>query len=177
MLKMTKKEQERAAEAAAATSELSDEERAEQVMQVAAKVAKDVDDAKPEAKKPETKKRTPKSNTRPNPKPVPTKTPGREMMSPTRTEHQPLQGVTVDPDENYPKILHVVVSVGEKDERSMDEFIEDVKDALLSKADAKLATVLLSKYAIEGKHILAHHYDAEVARLRPEEEEPADADE
>lgn len=163
-LKMTKTEQERAAKAAATTTGMGDEEKAVEVQAVATKVARDVDQTKPEVRK------NAKKDTRPKPtQTVGHKTPGQESLNPTRKEHEPLQGVTVDPDANYPKILQLQVSIGDDDTRSMEEFIEDVKDALLSQANAKLATVLLSKVAIDGKHILYYHYQNEVARLRPEE--------
>lgn len=160
-LRMTRTEQERAAEAAEATAGMTDEERAAEVQAVAAKVAEDVDTKRPEKKA--------KKDTRPKHTSIGRKSPGQETLNPTRKEHDPLQGVTVDPDANYPKILQLQVSIGDDDQRSMEEFIEDVKDALLSQANAKLATVLLNKVAIDGKHILNYHYENEVARLRPEE--------
>lgn len=165
-LKMTKTEQERAAEAAEATAGMTDEEKAAEVQAVATQVASDVDKAKPESKA--------KKDTRPKKELVKerlTRTPTREVKQPERLDSNPLQGATVDPDANYPKILQLQVSVGDDDERSMEEFVDDVKDALVSQANAKLATVLLSKVAIDGKHILNTYYEREVARLRPEEDD------
>jgi hypothetical protein len=164
--RMTKKlrmtEQERVAEAAKQTAGLSDEERADKVKETATKLAKEVGSRK-------------KTDARPKHATSERRTPGQEVSKgPNKRERDPLQGVTVDPDENYPKLLHMVVSVGAEDTRSMDELVADVKSALLSHADAKMATVLLNQYASEGKHILAHAYDQEVARLRPSESDASE---
>ena len=162
-LKMTQQEKEAKARAEEATSDMSDEDRKREVEEKAETVAKDVaKSTKKQAAKKQAKDLSKGSTLR--------RTPAKEAIAkPERND--PLESVTIDPDENYPKILHLVVSVGADDERTMEEFIEDVKDAAVSQANAKLVTVLLDKYAIQGKHILSHHYDAEIARLRGDDDD------
>lgn len=167
-LRMTKQEQEAEQEAVEKAREakesMSDEEREAEVSKTVEGMASDV-----------TKKATKKTNERPKKKTANKKapTPAREAASrkDDSKRDDPLQGVTVDPEENYPKILNMVISVGAEDERSMEEFIKDAKEALTSHADAKVATVLLSKVMIDGKHISSHHYEDELKRLQPEENE------
>lgn len=155
-LKMTQQQQEEAAVAKAnqAKSDMTDEERQEEVSKAASSVAEDV-------------AKTVKKDERPKKKATP-RTPAKEAKerAPRPGERDPLEGVTVDPDERYPRILHMVVSFHAEDERTLDEIHADVKDVLMSQANAKLATVLMSQYAISGKHILSHHYDAEITRLQ-----------
>lgn len=161
-IRMTQQEKEAKERADEATADLSPDDRKREIEETAETVAKDVVESVKKDERPK-KKATKKSS-------LERRTPAKEAATkPERND--PLEGVTIDPDENYPKILHIVTSVGADDERTMEEFIEDVKDALVSQANAKLATVLLNKYAIDGKHILSHHYDAEVARLQGENDE------
>lgn len=97
------------------------------------------------------------------------RTPAQEKASTDSRKHDPLKGVTIDPDENYPKLLHLIVSVGKDDTRDMDEFVSQVRETLVDDCSAKNVAVLMQQYAIQGQHILSHHYDAAVAKLRPEE--------
>lgn len=57
------------------------------------------------------------------------------------------------------KVMHMIVSDAADSDRDYDEFIEDVKDALLNTAGCKNATVLLTKYHVDGEHISRHHYE------------------
>lgn len=157
-LKMTKQQQEEAAVAKAneAKADMTNEERQAEVSKAASSVAQDV------VKKVKKDERPKKKAER--------RTPAQEAKdrAPRTGERDPLEGVTIDPDARYPRLLHMVVSFHADDERTLGEIHADVKDALVSQANAKLATVLTSKYAIDGKHILSHHYDAEITRLQGE---------
>lgn len=135
--------------------------KAAEVEATSKKVAEDVAES---VKKDE----RPKKKSKPKHSAVPRA--GSPKQEPTRRDHDPLQGATIDPDENYPKILHLIVTAGKDDKRSMEEFANDVKDTLVSQADAKMTTILLQKVHVDGKHILYHNYEAEVERLRSKDQ-------
>lgn len=98
------------------------------------------------------------------------RTPAQEAAD---AKADPLKGATIDPDTNYPKILHLIVTVGSDDTRSMDDFVSQVRETLMDEVNAKHVTALLKQYAIEGQHINSHHYDAAIAAV--EKDDDADA--
>lgn len=140
--------------------------KADEVKATSKKMAEDVAKSVGTDKRPKKKARKHKTAER---------TPAQERTAPERKASDPLKGVTIDPDENYPKILHLIVTAGAGDERSMDDFIDNVRTALASNASTKNVTVLLQHYQIDGQHILSHHYDAEVAKIAAQNEDTEDA--
>lgn len=134
------------------------DEKAATVKEVAENVAKDVGETISSDERPKKKAKKHKVAER--------RTPAQERTAPER-KGDPLKGVTIDSNENYPKILHLIVTAGADDERSMDDFISDVRSALTN-TKAKNVTVLLQQYQIQGQHILSHHYDAEIAAQNKE---------
>lgn len=140
----------------AAEKEAAETEVKETVEDMAKDVAEKVSDERPK------KKTKPKHSTV-------ARTPAREKAASDDVKRGGLKGVIVDPDENYPKLLHLIVSVGKDDTRDMDEFVSQVRETLTDECSAKNVAVLMQQYAIEGQHILSHHYDEAVAKLRSEE--------
>ena len=60
---------------------------------------------------------------------------------------------TIQPGDNHPQILQIRVT--NDDGRSMEEFIEDVRDAL---SDCKTTTILLQHRLVGGRLVAEHHY-------------------
>lgn len=79
---------------------------------------------------------------------------GAESMRPARPDDSDSdEDPNIDPDTNYPKIALLRVSVGADDERSMDEWIEDIRKDL---ANHKNTTVLTKHFLVDGEPIAAH---------------------
>lgn len=144
---------------------MTNEEKEAAVKEAAEAVAQDVGETVAEAP----------TDERPKPKPKPkkhrtTKT-TKETGNPDTSKGDPLKGVTIDPDANYPKIVHLIVTAGSDDTRSMDDFVSQIRETLTDEASAKHVTVLMQQYAIEGQHINSHHYLAKLAELQPDDQE------
>lgn len=72
----------------------------------------------------------------------------------------PDEDLDIEPDKNYPKIALLRVSVGDDDERTMDEWTEAVKEAL--KDAVKNATILTKHRLVNGKQVSNHRYEEEI---------------
>ena len=147
----------------------------EAVEKVATDVAESVTkEAEPKPKKKSTAKTTAKKSTVPKAEP-PKPSTHKDIIS---KQDDPLQGVKVDPDARPNMILNLIVSIdgdeaqakfeGKSAPENMDGWQDSVRDTLKTMGLAKNVTVLLSKYAVEGKHILSHHYEAALPALEEE---------